>query len=135
MELLALFLLSAFICAVVASNKGRNVLGWFLLGLIIGPFAIIFALVVSTNQEIVEQNSIKSGSSRKCPFCAELIKNEAIKCRHCGSEVPTTIDSEENKPKYELPPGPPPATTSEKLIVVGFFSLLLVGVLVFIKFQ
>jgi hypothetical protein len=24
---------------------------------------------------------------RKCPFCAELIRKEAVKCRFCGSEV------------------------------------------------
>lgn len=26
---------------------------------------------------------------RKCPFCAEEIRPEAIKCKHCGSEVPS----------------------------------------------
>ena len=24
---------------------------------------------------------------RKCPFCAEEIRSEAIKCKHCGSEI------------------------------------------------
>jgi len=27
----------------------------------------------------------------KCPYCAELVKREAVKCKHCGSDLTTHL--------------------------------------------
>lgn len=85
------------IAAVIASNKGRSGLGFFLLALFLSPLVgIIAALVAGPNTANVEQKQIDSGGHRKCPHCAELVKTDAKVCKHCGRDVPP---EEERKPE------------------------------------
>lgn len=67
----------AIICAIIASNKNRSAVGWFILGLIFGIFALIVIACLS-------RLDVPMGAdSRKCPHCAETILKAAKICKHC----------------------------------------------------
>jgi len=87
--LLILWFLFGLAAALIANAKGRSGCGWFALGFFLGPFGLIVALLPSREQK-EQQLALKrgvAGDYRKCPFCAEPIRREAVKCKHCGSPV------------------------------------------------
>lgn len=86
---LGLWLLFGIFSMAIANSKGRSGCGWFIIGCLFGPFGLLVAVLPSATQNAIEQANLtgRSAEYRKCPFCAEPIKREAIKCKHCGSEV------------------------------------------------
>lgn len=68
--------------ALIAAQKQRSRAEGMILGSVLAIVGwIIIALLPTGTQQVAE------AGQRKCPFCAEFIRAEAIVCRHCGRDI------------------------------------------------
>jgi hypothetical protein len=74
-----LVIIAGIVGAIIARKKGRNPLYWFILCAVV-PLSIVVLVVLPP--------LVAKGYTKKCIYCAELIKEAAIVCKHCGREQP-----------------------------------------------
>lgn len=81
------WLVLAIVVAIVAAARGRSGFGWFFIALLISPIIsfIVLALLGRTAEPASPEPFRRM---RRCPFCAEDILAEAVRCKHCGSDIP-----------------------------------------------
>lgn len=82
-----LWIVCLFLGPVISSNRGNSGVAGFIWALLLGPIGVVIVLVIPKNHSKIETNQLRTGGMRKCPLCAELVKPEAVKCRHCGSDI------------------------------------------------
>ncbi len=82
---LAVNLVLSIIVSDVAKERGRSAGKFFALSFFVSFFVALLVLIALPTSK--SASDLGETGLEKCPYCAEYIKSEAIKCKHCGSDL------------------------------------------------
>ncbi len=91
----------SLIAGIIADRKGRSGIGFFLLSVFFSPLlGIPVVLIIEPD----ENRQINRGTIKKCPYCCEIIKTEAVLCKYCRQFIPPkkTSSAEANHHRKDL---------------------------------
>jgi hypothetical protein len=86
LEILIIAVLIGLIPAAIAQGKGKSFLLWWIYGAALFIVALPHAIIMRADDRAIESQQLSSGM-KKCPSCAELIKQDAKVCKHCGRDI------------------------------------------------
>lgn len=79
-------LAGGFAALPLAHSNGATEFESSLIAFLVPLVALITASTIQSGKEKAVATG-EFGDYRKCPFCAESVRKEAIKCKHCGSDL------------------------------------------------
>lgn len=109
-----LYAVFALLVAAIAKKKGLRGWAYFLAIIVLGPIVVmgtsvvtqgtasgalaaalaslvpvvaLGAVLLARNGQQIAAETGQYGEYRKCPFCAEPVRIEAVKCKHCSSAL------------------------------------------------
>ncbi|MDO9277657.1 MAG: hypothetical protein Q7U05_03720 [Polaromonas sp.] len=97
MELFFFWLIGSIFVWVIASSKGREGFGYFLLSIVLTPILVgilVIALpsIKSLPVVVTAVDAVVPDAQIRCPDCRELVRTDARKCKHCGTTLVPQID-------------------------------------------